>query len=525
MVINELIYCIFFLLVFGAKAVGLNEGHPFFNACIAAGILLFILKLFSTRTTLFEYIINAAILLSGGLTYIYSGEKGLLLYFTLMLGMKAVNEKRVMKMARIFLGTAFFILFLLSVSGIIEELNHMYKKSGYGFLLRHSLGYPYPNTTHTTLLILIILFFYLYRTETVKKLIIASLFAMLINVYLYIYTVSMTGLLSVTIYLFVNFYLQVRKDRSHLENILIGILFPFTVVFSITGPLLAKGEVFDFMNKLLHKRYEYALYYLQTEKIMPFGSRFAPAPTRWYMIDNSFLYLFLQLGVVSFLIVFILYTTWIVYLLKKDKRPELAIIITFCFIGMSDPFLFNLSVKNITFVFMGVWLYAELGKIAEKLPPFFQRNILILPFGEMELPLPFQNKKPLISSVKERLLTDAASHVARNLTAFLIAAGFAFAIYQVSVPIPSRLYVDAQIVDPYFGHSSVEMTQDDVEEAIAAGNLVEGYDPAEPTMYVFKKKASRTEYYRGMLTSGVLSGLLVIIVLTAISTTKSPRPE
>ncbi len=513
--IYELIYYIYFLVLFGAKAVGLYEGQTLYNAMLVLGVLSFGVKVLSTRHNLAEYLIMASILSIGALTYLCSGEKGLLLYFTMMLGMKGINEKKVFRIGLWILGASYFILYILSITGLIPELNHMNNRSGYGYLLRHSLGYPYPNTTHTTLLILIVLFFYLYETDSIKKLIKASIIAMLINLYVYVYTVSLTGLLSITIYLVVNFYLQVRKNRSAIENVLIWVLYPAIVIFSIVGPLLAKGTLFTFLNKLLHKRYEYALYFLTNEKVTLFGSYFKKPPTNWYMLDNSFLYLFLQLGIVPFSVICILYLLWIKNLITENKTQELSIIITFCFIGMSDPFLFNLSYKNLTFIFLGKWLYDVLQVRAKKYPALLSKEFIFLPFGEKELT--FRQSIPdKRNNLFSRSLFEIGTNIIKYAIIFAIIGMLGCVAYEKTTSEPQILYVNTKIADPYFKHKNIEMTPEDISAALAEGNLVEGYSADDPTMYVFKKKAPHMEYIRSIITCGLWSGLISVFVISII---------
>ena len=513
--IYELIYYIYFLVLFGARAVGLYDGQKIYNVCLVLGVLAFGIKVLSTRHTLAEYLAIASFLSIGALTYLCSGEKGLLLYFTMMLGMKSINKKKVMRLGLCILSAAYFILYLLSVSGLITELNHINRRTGYGYLLRHSLGYPYPNTAHTTLLILVILFFFLYEASDLKALLKAEIIAMLLNLYVYLYTVSLTGLLSITIYLVINFYLQARTDRSKPENALLHILFPAIVIFSIVGPILAKGSLFTILNKLLHKRYEYALYFLTNEKITLFGSYFKKPPTNWYMLDNSFLYLFLQLGVMPFAFVCIIYLLWIRNLISENKIRELAVIITFCFIGMSDPFLFNLSYKNLTFIFLGQWLYNTLEKQSEKYPEFLSKEFLILPFGEKEITCsPVIPEK--IRNFFSGTFCEIASHAIRYTLIFVVVCMLGSFVYEKTTSEPQILYVNTKIADPYFKHKNIEMTQADIDAAIAEGNLVEGYSPEDPTMYVFKKKAPHMEYIRSIVSCGLWAGLLSVLLISIL---------
>ncbi|WP_026498331.1 hypothetical protein [Butyrivibrio sp. WCD2001] len=517
--VHELIYYIYFLLLFGARAIGLYDGQPVYNACLVLGMLAFIIKIAATRHTLYEYIAGIAFLGTGALTYLCSGEKGLLIYFTMMLGMKGIREKKVAKLGLIILSVSYFVLYLLSVTGIITELNHINNRSGYGFLLRHSLGYPYPNTAHTTLLILIIFFFYLYEAKNLRSLLKASVIAMLLNLYVYLYTVSLTGLISISLYLIINIYLQLRRNRTKAENALILLLFPAIVIFSIAGPLLATGSAFEFMNKLLHKRYEFALYFLTTEKITPFGSYFKAPPTNWYMLDNSFLYLFLQLGVVPFALVCALYIMWIGNLVKENKPRELAVIITFCFIGMSDPFLFNLSFKNLTFIFLGAYLYDSLKKMENTLPAALSKEIIILPFGEKEISA-FKSRFAFPGKILSKSFYEISIHLVRYALIIAVIGLIGCAFYTKTHTEPKVLYVETEIADPYFNHKNIEMTPTDVDAALAAGDLVVGYDSEDPTMYVFKKSAPHMEYIRSTLTFGIWAGLIAALIISVIGSAR-----
>ena len=77
----------------------------------------------------------------------------------------------------------------------------------------------------------------------------------------------------------------------------------------------------------------------------------------------------------------------IVCYVKRDKRIELAMIISFCVLGLSDPFFFNLSYKNLMFLFVGELLYFQTSE-----PYWFHKGLLakeicILRCGERRISL------------------------------------------------------------------------------------------------------------------------------------------
>lgn len=385
--LSELIYLAYFTVMFGARAIGLYEGMLPYNMMLVAGMLLFLLKIAMTRHTFVEYLLIGVLLFISLIVYYNTGEKGLLLYFTMMLGMKNVSLKRVMKWAAAILSISFTVLIFLSVFGLKQDITYLHDRAGFGQVLRHSLGYPYPNTLFTTYIVLMVLIMYVLGKQTKKQLIVTSTLMFLGAVYIYLYSCSNTGLIVATFYLFANLWLQLRNRLSMVEKLVLLIAYPGCALLSIVGPLVTSGRLFQIMDRVLHNRWAYSYYYLTTEPVTLFGTRFGETPNDNYMIDSSFLYSFLQIGVIPFLIVTTLMVGMIVCYVKRDKRIELAMIISFCVLGLSDPFFFNLSYKNLMFLFVGELLYFQTSK-----PYWFHKGLLakeicILRCGERRISL------------------------------------------------------------------------------------------------------------------------------------------
>lgn len=383
----ELIYLAYFTVMFGARAIGLYEGMLLYNITLVIGMLLFLLKIAMTRHTFGEYLLIGVLLFISLIVYYNTGEKGLLLYFTMMLGMKNVSLKRVMKWAAAILSISFTVLIFLSVFGLKQDITYLHDRAGFGQVLRHSLGYPYPNTLFTTYIVLMVLIIYVLGKQTKKQLIMTSMLMFLGAVYIYLYSCSNTGLIVATFYLLANLWLQLRNRLSMVEKLVLLIAYPGCALLSIVGPLVTSGRLFQIMDKVLHNRWAYSYYYLTTEPVTLFGTRFGETPNDNYMIDSSFLYSFLQIGVIPFLIVTTLMVGMIVCYVKRDKRIELAMIISFCVLGLSDPFFFNLSYKNLMFLFVGELLYFQNSK-----PYWFHKGLLakeicILRCGERRISL------------------------------------------------------------------------------------------------------------------------------------------
>ncbi len=383
--VAEAAYLLYFTVMFGARAIGLFEGMLVYNISLVIGMLLFAIKVLLTEHTVLEYLFAGFLLLISVLVYYNTGEKGLLLYFTMMLGMKCVSVRRVFKLGTMILSTAFTALVVLSVTGLKEDIIYFSDRAGFGRIIRHSLGYPYPNTLFTTYIVLMALIFYMLGKQSKKNLLLTTLFLFAGSVYIYLYSCSNTGIIVSVFFLTVNLYLQLRQRLSKFEKAGFCLIYPMCLIFSITGPLITEGSLFQLLDKVLHNRWAYSLYYLTNEPVTLLGVRFKEAPNTNYMIDSSFLYSFLQLGLIPFVIVTILFVSMICDYVKRERKTEMAIIACFCVLGLSDPFLFNLAYKNLLFLWAGEFIYRKLQALAEKNSGFLNQKIQILPVGNKKI--------------------------------------------------------------------------------------------------------------------------------------------
>lgn len=514
----EAFYLLFFAVLFGGRAVGIHDGMGIYKLTVAAAMLFAGIKVLATRHTAGEY---AGMLLLGGiafLVYANTGEKGLLFYTAMAAGMKGVSENRVFRAGRLILGTAFPVLFFLSASSYIHETTYINYRNGLGYILRHSMGYPYPNTFHTTYLILCVLILYLHQTEDRKQLRRMEGILMLGNIYIFLFSISYTGILAVTIYIALHDYLSTKEKIPDIIQKLILFSYPALAAASVLLPLLPDEQLYNFFNDLLHKRIEYAAYFLMNEKLSIFGSRFGDTPTPWYMLDNSYLYLLLQLGAAAFAVVSILYMLYIRAALRENRRKELAIVLTFLFIGQSDPFLFNISAKNLTFIFIGTWLYRESAAVMARMPACFQREIWVLSLKK-QIPLRISRMNLLWN----RICVYCRSR--KWLTTFLISGGVAAAVFLWRVPVPEKIYIPSASNNPYWDNPSQIISPRDVVEIRSKGDLIRDYRWAEQKMYVYEGSAAWAEYARDGMNIFLGSGFVCASLFCASGVLKEKKEK
>ena len=97
------------------------------------------------------------------------------------------------------------------------------------------------------------------------------------------------------------------------------------------------------------------IYFLTQERITLFGQQFHLADKDLNM-DNSYVFALMTYGAVVFVLLMIAYFFTIRNLVKENRRKELAITLGFLIAGISEPFLFNTSFKNVSLIFVGSYL-------------------------------------------------------------------------------------------------------------------------------------------------------------------------
>lgn len=508
--IGEGIYLLYFALMVGVRAAGLYEGMTLYNISLVLGMLLFACKMVVTKHTVKEYALAAVFLLIAGIVYIHTGEKGLIVCFTMMLGMKGVSEVKVIKTGAVVAGAIIFTKIFLGVFGLVPEIYYPQERDGIGLMFRHALGYAHPNTLHMNVLMLSMMVMYIITSalaatrgngllrqslsETDKRdnlviMVIASLGIFLFNLYVFKYSGSRTGLLACIAYLIVNLWLFLRKKIGLFEKTILYLAFFITSFIAIPLPLILQGKVFDIVNSTVFtNRFFLARYFWENNGISLWGIRLKSPyePFQTYGIDMAQLYLFLQLGLVAFVLIAGL-TTWFVYqAIKHDKRTELAILMGMLFLGIWEPLLYNLGFKNFVYVFMGAMIYECLEKADSTL------------------------KATSVTEARKKIMIDTKKIAI--CAAISVAVGvIASAIYLAATSQPSALYGDREKNESgkSLGMEAEYLDDQEVEQLISNGDIIIGYTDAETPMYKYDETIAEMEYQKRTLSAGVWSGILV----------------
>lgn len=356
---KEWLYYIAFGLLLFAKGIGLYDGTTAFKLFLLPALACLALKIFLTSYQRKEIVIAGGLLGVGAMTYLLSGEKGLLLYILLIVGMKAVPVKRIFAVGLVAWSAAFFGITISSLLHLYDTPYKVHAKLGLGYIFRWGLGYVHPNILHVSFLILLFFIVYFIRERFNFKM---FLLMMAANCYVFMYSVSYAGFGMVCIYLVLQLYQAKRKRLGIVEKALSYMVFPVCAALSLVGPLVLEGRLYELIDKVLNNRLHLSENFLKAENISVFGVRVADLISSTLTMDNAYVFSFITYGVFSFAGIFFLYELLIKKLIEKNMGTELVMTITILGYGLVEPFLFNTSLKNLSVIFIGACLWRELDK-------------------------------------------------------------------------------------------------------------------------------------------------------------------
>lgn len=505
----EIMYLCYFAVMLGAKAIGLYEGQIAYNVCLVLGAVFFMLKMVFTRYSVKEYIAIILILLLGILVYMQSGEKSLLICFTMMLGIKGVSELRVFKLGSIIWIVSFITMYILAVVGVIPEYASTMLRAGWPTILRHSLGYPHPNSLHASYFIIVVFVLYLSKDLRKSYLTAVSVALFLGNLYVFMYSLSRNGFAITCFYILFNFYMLNRNKRSKVENALIMAALPIGLIFILLFPLITKGEVFETFNRHLAGRFEYTRYYLTYQPLRLFGIESIPVPqnTYEYVIDSSYVYLIFRLGIIAFFLVLVMMLVTLYDAIKNDRRAEVALLVSFYLYGIIELYLFNQSYKNFTFIFIGMWFYRWIHKAS-----YSEYSIA----GKDEICLKIDRDK------NEKYPIIPANIWFVGVFSFIVVGIITSIIYVAIIPEPKDIYLPrSEEIDSGDGIPTY-LTEEEVRILLKEGNIIRGYvDENTPVYRMQSKSVVKVEHLRFVFSYGLWAGSIVFILLLVSFLVKS----
>ncbi len=513
--ISELFYYAFFAIMLIAKGFGLYQGQKVYTFALGVSALLIALKVLSTRHSLYEWL--AIVLLSAlsAMIFLNSNEIGVLVIVATIIGMKNVPVKRIMFAGCVIWTITFFVRMLTSLLHLNRDIFKVQDKFHLGFIIRWSLGQPHPNVLQISFILFCAFILYLTHFKGMK-LYLLSIILFIGNLYIFLYSFSITGMILAVFYLVLNIYLNdirqrvLKKYELYLaEKIAFVSVVPAAAFFSIGAPLLFKGGLWEFFNKLFNTRFNIAREYMRMNPVTLFGTGYCnELPPDLNNLDCSYVFALMHYGIIFFVLMIAAYVLLILHQIRSNKLIELAITVSFAFAAISEPFFVNPSFKNITWVFIGELMYMGLEKLNElkTLPAF-----VILKIGDNETDLPAVDRSLIFADE----LLETYKRMPRIIFGTSIMIGVLVGcLYADIKQMPSAYYMNrdnVQVFDKGFTMDINELPED------FDGKILE-YTDAQTKMFRIDGNAITMEYIRGVVSMIVWGFVLTAFIMGVIIT-------
>lgn len=531
---GELCFLVFTAIFCVLKALGFYEGQQIFTAGMVAAFVFLLLKLLHTRMSVLEWVTVVLLLAMGGLVYLNTGEKSLLVNFAFLAGMKGVSQRRIFRTGAVCWGGGYILLTFLTLTGVHSDTIFMHNKHGIGYVICHSLGYAHSNVLHVNYLCVCAMILYLVKDELSKKQK-AMLTAVLclLDLYVFFYSVSFTGLIASILFYVIYLYVTFRGHLSKAEGVLAELVLPICVLFSLVGPLVIRGHLFDVINNALNTRYNLTRWFLTNQPITLFGTRM-DLPNYRYTLDCSYAYLFMRLGVVPFAVLMALYVGTIHRLVKEQRLTELSIMLGLCIAGVTEPFLFNLAFKNVTLIFVGEFLFDVLRELGtHRRTAVSSETVESSARGSSYAPVRRETgwsvlrDDPAVSGrwlVADHIL-DGVREIVREwrsnrypyLLAFILTAVLFSVGYTAVIPRPQMVFINSSVnEEKEKNRESFRLTEENVAELRKEGNIIIDYPGPDEPMYPYVGSTASIEYDRRTVSWGLWTAGAVCVAASGI---------
>lgn len=499
--LSELLYLIYIFLMLFSKGIGLYDGQILYKVFLVLAIGVLLAKFCITEHTLKEWILIIALSLLTIIVYFNCKEKGIIICILTVLAMKNVSVDKVFKTGMwtwgiVMWGNIIYHLLNLDASGY-----KVHEKLGLGHIFRWDLGFSHPNVLHISYFVFCGFIVYNLDKKYQWK---HALGLMLGNLFIFLYSVSYTGIVVVTLYLTMSLYVNIRKEISKVEYLIMELVFPVCVLLSLLSPLLLPPGIFYILNKVFSNRLILAEYYLVSENMKLFGNSLEDITTHILTMDNAYVFSLVIYGIIIFVLILVGYFMMIHFCIKQKKTKELVLILCIVIAGITEPFLFNTSFKNLTLLFLGNFLFESSCKEIEQ-----EKRIAIYAKGNKEIILNYQKIDGIGSQLKSIWKREKKRALVLALSCGMIISVFYGMIKEMPQGyIMPRIHVDIESDETWYLESEQESEYKNMK--------ILDYKDAETRMQIFEGIIVGVEYIRSCISTFVITTVSVLMVYVLI---------
>ncbi len=508
--IQEALYYGFFILLTLAKGLGFYEGQKLFSLLVVPALLLGLLKILVTSYTKGQAVLLALLMALTAVVYFNSRQIGILFMMFTVLGMKGISLK---KMIHIALGVWSVCAVVLSSTAFFFLEHTVYRvhvKLGMGHIFRWSLGFTHPNILHITYLTICALAILTLEKRYGFRM---YLLMMLGNFLVFFYSVSYTGFGIVTVLLTGSLYVKIRPRFCVVEKLLAGLVLPFCLFLSFVVPFYLSwnpySDIVQKLNFLLNTRIWLAEQFLKSEYRSLFGADISRIVKSSMTIDNSYVWCYINYGLIPTVIILSGYFILQFYLSHKQRTRELVILVSFLAAGWTEQLLFNTSFKNITLLFLGELLFLQKEGAAE----YGLQRLIPQRWREVRIPLAKLPAELLLAA-----RASAAAHKGRMRVCAAAGALLGLLLCGLLYREPAGYVVPRSYTD---GREETSVYPESADDPAYTGYRIMNYQGADTPMQIVSGKAVKLETARYYLGAALIGGLLGTV--SALSTSKPGR--
>ena len=532
--LESLLFYVYFALMVGAKGLGIVDGTPVYKALLVVSSLLILCKLLIGKHRLAEYGIVGALLLLGLVIWQIAGSQAPIICMFLLVGMKGVSLRHTFRVGAVVWSGTFLMQIITQLLNLRTRDFVIHNKFHLGYVIRWALGYVHPNVLFISYVVFVAYLFYVKQFSG-KRLRKASLLALAGGAYIFLYSLSLTGTLFLLLFLLLCnwFDYQSRHEIavSKVGTVLLNLIFPFCVCFSVLGPIVIRGRLFDIINKLMTTRFFLSRHFLTTYGLSPFGQDFSGLSHVW-TLDCSYTNLLMYNGMIYFLVIMVLFVGMIrsnVNRFRENLSTEnalrLSIIFSFLIAGVSEPFLFNNSFKNLTWLFAGAFFWEWMKRVGET----DRRWNLTIPAWKcagIEIGLkPLKAVQGALRDLKAKFFASMNRKEALLICVIAILSAAAGAgLYAGTAKLPTYVYALRSSCDTDESSVDIYLTKEEAEELREDPDtwLLSYTDPETPLLR-FSGTIIQVEYIRGIVSGGLFAMLGAFLVSGIVISIRQKR--
>lgn len=508
---EELLFYAYFAIMLLVKGLGFSDG-PVYKAGFLAGSVLALVKILLSSYTWAEALTVYLLLALAGISFLHSRDYSVIVYSLLILSLKGIRQERAMKLGALVWTPTFLFQILTQLAGLRTRDFVVHSKYRLGYIVRWALGYVHPNVLQITYVVFLSYLLYSLRGEnlTGKRFLRLMLICTLGGLYIFLYSLSLTGMIGYVVFLLMMLFFESKRRRGRAltaaEAFLLQCLLPLEIAVAVAAPIVLHGKAFDVLNRAMTTRPMLTRIFFTQYGLRLFGNQ-KPTGESWTItLDSSYAELLFYGGIVIFVLMMAGYFVLIHRALRETPSWRHSVkmaVIFFCMAAaVSEPFAFNTSYKNVSLIFLGCELLREKPEetvcLLGWIPAGIRQHRFALPnpFSKVRIILQFFRKG------RQMHWRSAVTAAALGMTAAAILYGNiavradAYYCRKRSADVP-----DGEMKELYL--SAQEVSELQAEPGVRVLNYLDDRDP----MYCFTGRITEYDYVRGAVSAVLWAGL------------------